>query len=46
MTRPNVCIIDSGIGGISILDEIDRLIPGTVAERTVSVFPPPDADLL
>lgn len=28
MERPNVCIIDSGIGGISILDEIDKLIPG------------------
>ena len=30
----------------ALAHEIDRLIPGTVVERTVSVFPPPDADFL
>ena len=30
----------------ALAHEIDRLIPGTVVERTVSVFPPPDAEFL
>ena len=30
----------------ALAHEIDRLIPGTVVERSVSVFPPPDAEFL
>ena len=29
-----------------LADEIDRLIPGTVAGRSVPVFPTPDAEFL